>query len=75
MKFFIAGGFVQPGPGGAAPIGNFQAAPPPQMQPQQAGQQTVIVQLMNPPNFGSDPVRFNSLKYHPCYQSALGRKK
>merc|ERR1711860_388779 len=70
-----AGGFVQPGPAGAAPKGNFQAAPPPQMQPQQAGQQTVIVQYMNPPNFGSNPVRFNSLKYHPCYQSALGRKK
>jgi len=51
-----AGGFVQPGPAGAAPKGNFQAAPPPQMQPQQAGQQTVIVQYMNPPNFGSNPV-------------------
>ena len=28
------------------------------MEPQQAGQQTVIVQYMNPPNFGPNPVRF-----------------
>jgi len=62
-----AGGFVQPGPGGAAPKGSFQAAPPPpQMEPQQAGQQTVIVQYMNPPNFGPNPVRFLFLmKFHP----------
>lgn len=50
-----AGGFVQPG---AAPTkGNFQTPPPPQGQPgQQPGQQTVIVQYMNTPNFGPNPV-------------------
>lgn len=58
-----AGGFVQPGPGGAAPKGSFQAAPPPpQMEPQQAGQQTVIVQYMNPPNFGPNPVNMTCPK-------------
>jgi len=49
-----AGGFVHPGTAGD-PKGNMQAPPPPQQQ-QQPGQQTVIVQYMNPPNFGHSPV-------------------
>ena len=43
--------------------GQYQATPPPQQgqppptgAPAPAGQQTVIVQYMNPPNFGHNPV-------------------
>jgi len=49
----VSGGFVDPNKG------QFQGAPPSQGQapgPAQGQQPTVIVQYMNPPNFGHNPV-------------------
>lgn len=51
----VGGGFVQPGGTKAGFPPQQQGAPPP-MQQQGQPQQTVIVQYMNPPNFGASPV-------------------